>query len=125
MRLSLWLWLIEVSVPVLFFENWKCRNIECSRSASHQDSNQQSAEGSSSHSMPPPFTSMPFNANGLPAEIASMFMNMASNVGQGQHSQARPEADVNTDTFEEPEIRVRRNINLNFGDQMPEEITGL
>ncbi|GFY96417.1 hypothetical protein Acr_11g0007230 [Actinidia rufa] len=42
----------------------------------------------------------------------------------GQHSQARPQADVNTDTFDEPEIRIRRNINLNFGNQMPLEIKG-
>ncbi|XP_057504922.1 uncharacterized protein LOC130788342 isoform X1 [Actinidia eriantha] len=115
---------IRVAEQKLIEEQQRTEHHERSRSASHQDSNQQSAEGSSSHSMPPPFTSMPFNANGLPAEIASMFMNMASNVGQGQQSQVRPEADVNTDTFDEPEIRVRRNINLNFGDQMPEEITG-
>ncbi|GFS40097.1 tetratricopeptide repeat (TPR)-like superfamily protein [Actinidia rufa] len=102
------------------------RNLgEGSRSASHQDSNQQSAGGSRSHSMPPPLTSMPFNANGLPADIASMFMNMASNMRQGQHSQASTEeADSSTDTFDEPEIRIGGNINLNFGDQMPEDITG-
>ncbi|PSS19914.1 Small glutamine-rich tetratricopeptide repeat-containing protein [Actinidia chinensis var. chinensis] len=115
---------IRVAEQKLIEEQRRAEHHEGSRSASHQDSNQQSAGGSRSHSVPPPLTSMPFNANGLPADIASMFMNMASNMHQGQHSQASTEADSSTDTFDEPEIRIGGNINLNFGDQMPEDITG-
>ncbi|KAH7834379.1 hypothetical protein Vadar_015389 [Vaccinium darrowii] len=97
---------------------------ESSTSASHRESNQQSAGGSWSHGMPPPFTSMPFNANGIPVDIASMFRNMAANVYQGQHAQDRQEAEINTDGVDEPEIRIGGNINVNLGEQMPEELTG-
>lgn len=74
--------------------------------------------------MPPPFTSMPFNANGIPVDIASMFRNMAANVYQAKHTQDRQEAEINTDGVDEPEIRIGGNINVNLGEQMPEELTG-
>lgn len=72
--------------------------------------------------MPPPFTSMPFNANGIPVDIASMFRNIAANMGQ--HNQDRQEGEINADGVDEPEIRIGGNINVNLGEQMPEELTG-
>ncbi|XP_061341949.1 uncharacterized protein LOC133288247 isoform X2 [Gastrolobium bilobum] len=90
-------------------------------SRSSQESQNQSARGSRSHAMPPPFNSMPFNPN----DIASMFMNMAANATnahQGSHPQERQE-DTNTSGANEPEIRMGRNVSVNF-DQMPEHLTG-
>lgn len=74
--------------------------------------------------MPPPFTSMPFNANGVPVDIASVFRNIAANMHQGQHNQDRQEGEINADGVDEPEIRIGGNINVNLGEQMPEELTG-
>ncbi|KAM7518877.1 hypothetical protein LguiB_017839 [Lonicera macranthoides] len=88
------------------------------------DPNNQAAGGSRSHGMPPPFTSMPFNGNGLPPEFANMFMNMASNVYQGPHPQDGPQGSGNPNDSSEPEIRIGGNINLNLGDQMPDQISG-
>ncbi|KAF5942380.1 hypothetical protein HYC85_020022 [Camellia sinensis] len=115
---------IRVAEQKLKEEQQRSEHHQNSSSGSHQESNQQSAGEPRSHAMPPPFTSMPFNANGLPADIASMFRNMAGNAFQGQHPQHRREADGNTDTVDEPEIRVSGNVNVNFGEQMPEELTG-
>lgn len=67
---------------------------------------------------------MPFNATGLPADFANMFMNMATNAYQGQHSQNRQGDNGNTDGFDDPGIRIGGNFNLNFGEQTPEELTG-
>ncbi|XP_061354745.1 uncharacterized protein LOC133299307 [Gastrolobium bilobum] len=67
-------------------------------SRSSQESQNQSAGGSRSHAMPPPFNSMPFNPN----DIASMFMNMAANATnahQGSHWGSNPQErqeDTNT-----------------------------
>lgn len=74
--------------------------------------------------MPPPFTSMPFNGNGIPPEFANMFMNMASSIYQGPHPQDAPEGSSNPNDSSEPEIRIGGNINLNLGDQMPDQISG-
>ncbi|KAI8002401.1 Small glutamine-rich tetratricopeptide repeat-containing protein beta [Camellia lanceoleosa] len=115
---------IRVAEQKLKEEQRRSEHHQNSSSGSYQESNQQSAGGSRSHAVPPPFTSMPFNANGLPADIASMFRNMAGNAFQGQHPQHRQEADGNTDTADEPEIRVGGNVHVNFGEQMPEELTG-
>ncbi|CAL5414529.1 unnamed protein product [Camellia sinensis] len=115
---------IRVAEQKLKEEQRRSEHHQNSSSGSHQESNQQSAGEPRSHAMPPPFTSMPFNANGLPADIASMFRNMAGNAFQGQHPQHRREADGNTDTVDEPEIRVGGNVNVNSGEQMPEELTG-
>ncbi|KAK3021483.1 hypothetical protein RJ639_045866 [Escallonia herrerae] len=87
-----------------------------SSSSANRDQNQQSAGGSSHQSTAPPFTSMPFNANGLTTDIASMLMNMAANV-QGQQSQDGPGGS-------EPEVRIGGNVNVNLGDQMPQDLTG-
>ncbi|XP_027331747.1 small glutamine-rich tetratricopeptide repeat-containing protein isoform X2 [Abrus precatorius] len=90
-------------------------------SRSSQEFQNQSARGSRSHAVPPPFSSMPFNPN----DLASMFMNIAANatnVHQGSHTQERQE-DSNSSGANEPEIRIGGNISVNF-DQMPEDITG-
>lgn len=93
-------------------------------SSSHysQESNQ-STGGFRSHGTPPSFT-MPFNTNALPTDIASMLMNMASNMPQAQPSQSRQGEDSNVSGSDEPGIRIGGNINLNFGENMPEDITG-
>ncbi|KAK9270419.1 hypothetical protein L1049_025998 [Liquidambar formosana] len=95
-----------------------------SASGNNQESDNQSTGGSGNHATPPPFTSMPFNPSALPADFASMLMNMAANAYQGQHTQDRPEEEGNVHGFDEPEIRIGGNISLNFGEQMPEELTG-
>lgn len=95
-----------------------------SSSQTDSDHHNQSTGGSRSHTAPPPFGSMPFNTSGLPADFANMFMNMATNAYQGQHSQNRQHDDNSTDGFDDPGIQIGGNINLNFGDQMPEDITG-
>jgi small glutamine-rich tetratricopeptide repeat-containing protein alpha len=95
-----------------------------SASRSDGESQNQSTGGPSSHATPPPFTSMPFHTSALPTDFASMFMNMAANAAnpyQGQNSQDRHGEEGDAD---EPEIRIGRNINLNFGEQMPEELSG-
>ncbi|POO00117.1 N-terminal acetyltransferase A, auxiliary subunit [Trema orientale] len=94
-----------------------------SSSQSNSEHHNQSA-GPRSHGAPPPFTSVPFNTTGLPADFANMFMNMATNAHQGQHSQNRQGDDGNVDGLDDPGIRIGGNINLNFGEQMPEELTG-
>lgn len=85
----------------------------------------QSTGGSRSHGAPPPFGSMPFNTGSVPADFANMFMNMAANAYQGQHSQDSQEDDgsSNVDGVDEPEIRVGGSMNVNFGE-MPEELSG-
>lgn len=91
-----------------------------------QEPENQSARGSRSNAAPPPpFNSMPFNAN----DLASMFMNIAANSantyqGQGHHPQERQGEDSNSSSSnEQPEIRIGGNINLNM-DQMPQDLTG-
>ncbi|XP_021284956.1 small glutamine-rich tetratricopeptide repeat-containing protein [Herrania umbratica] len=83
--------------------------------------------GSRSHGASPPFT-IPFDTSALPADFASMLMNMAASAYQGQPSQNRQGEDMNVNGSEEPGIRIGGNINLNFGEQMqmqiPEELTG-
>ncbi|KAK3041374.1 hypothetical protein RJ639_001572 [Escallonia herrerae] len=101
--------------PAIQSYNHKTFKVKSSSSA-NRDQNQQSAGGSSHQSTAPPFTSMPFNANGLTTDIASMLMNMAANV-QGQHSQDGPGGS-------EPEVRIGGNVNVNLGDQMPQDLTG-
>lgn len=96
-----------------------------SSSQSNSDDHNQSTGGSRSQTAPPPFGSMPFNPTALPAGFANMFMNMATNAHQGgQHSQSRQGHDGNTDEFDDPGVQIGGNINLNFGEQMPEELTG-
>ncbi|XP_058190111.1 uncharacterized protein LOC131307559 [Rhododendron vialii] len=115
---------IRVAEQKLKEEQRRREHHESSSSASHQESNQQAAGRSWSQAMPPPFTSMPFNANGIPVDIASMFRNIAANMHQGQHNQDRQEGEINADGVDEPEIRIGGNINVNLGEQMPEELTG-
>ncbi|XP_058091319.1 uncharacterized protein LOC131237516 isoform X2 [Magnolia sinica] len=86
-----------------------------------QEPNNQS-QGSSRNRGPPPFSSMPFNA-GLPSDFANMIMNMAANAHPGQHTRDRPQNN-NPDGPHEPEIRIDGNISLNFGEEVPEELSG-
>ncbi|PRQ26537.1 putative acetyltransferase A, auxiliary subunit [Rosa chinensis] len=81
--------------------------------------------GGSSQGAPPLFGSMPFNAGSGPADFANMFMNMAANAYQGQHSQDSQGDDhsSNVNGVDEPEIMVDGNINVNFGE-MPAELSG-
>lgn len=67
---------------------------------------------------------MPFNATGLPVDITSMFMNMASNVSQGQNFHSGHEGTSPSNAHNEPSIRIGGNINVDFGEQMPEELSG-
>ncbi|KAL2520020.1 Tetratricopeptide repeat (TPR)-like superfamily protein [Forsythia ovata] len=87
----------------------------------HGESNHQSGGGSWGPAPPPPFTSMPFNIDGLPADITSMFTNMATNAFQGSHFQNGPERDSGSDSPNEPGIRIGGNINVG---EIPEEISG-
>ncbi|KAL2497209.1 Tetratricopeptide repeat (TPR)-like superfamily protein [Abeliophyllum distichum] len=87
----------------------------------HGESNHQSGGGSWGPAPPPPFTSMPFNIDGLPADITGMFTNMATNAFQGSHFQNGPERDSGSDSPNEPGIRIGGNINVG---EIPEEISG-
>ncbi|KAI5355317.1 hypothetical protein L3X38_008212 [Prunus dulcis] len=100
------------------------KNTSSFSSSSASEHPNQSTGGSRSHSAPPPFGSMPFNTGALPAEFANMFMNMAANAYQGQHSPDNEGDDSSTEGFDEPGIRIGGNINFNFGEQMPEELSG-
>lgn len=61
---------------------------------------------------------MPFNFGDLPADISSMFMNIGGNLHPGQPSRNRQEE------AEDPGVRIGGNINMNFAEQMPEELSG-
>lgn len=80
-----------------------------------------SGGGSRGPSPTPPFTSMPFNIDGLPADITSMFTNMATNAFQGSQFQNGPERDSESDATNEPGIRIGGSYNVG---EIPEEISG-
>ncbi|EEF48388.1 heat shock protein 70 (HSP70)-interacting protein, putative [Ricinus communis] len=69
------------------------------------------------------FTSMPFNMNGIPVDFANMFRNMAAQF-TGEHPQERQGEDRNVNGSEDPEVRLGGNINLNLGENVPEELRG-
>ncbi|GAV71978.1 TPR_2 domain-containing protein/TPR_11 domain-containing protein [Cephalotus follicularis] len=92
-------------------------------SSDHNNQESQSTAGSRSHGIPP-FMPMPFNTSALPVDFASMLRNMVGNASQGQTSHDRQGEDGNGNGPDEPGIRVGNNFNLNFGEQMPEDITG-
>ncbi|KAL3504164.1 hypothetical protein ACH5RR_034005 [Cinchona calisaya] len=115
---------IRVAEQKLREEQQRTGQDQSSSSNYHRESNQQRPAGSRSHAVPPPFTSMPFNATGLPVDIASVFMNMASNISQGQNFQSGHEGTSPTGTPNEPGIEIGGNINVNFGEPMPEELSG-
>ncbi|OMO55553.1 Tetratricopeptide-like helical [Corchorus olitorius] len=99
---------------------------EWDRNASSSHSNRGSnnhSSGSRGHGSSSSFT-MPFDTSALPSDFASMFRNMVGSAYQGQPSQNRQGEDVNPNGSEEPGIRLGGNINMNFGDQLPEELTG-
>ncbi|ONI34786.1 hypothetical protein PRUPE_1G499100 [Prunus persica] len=118
---------IRVAVQKLREEQQRAesgQNTSSFSSSSASEHPNQSTGGSRSHAAPPPFGSMPFNTGALPAEFANMFMNMAANAYQGQHSPDNQGDDSSTEGFDEPGIRIGGNINFNFGEQMPEELSG-
>lgn len=98
--------------------------LQSSTSWSHgQASYHQPAGAPRSHAMPPPFASMSFDANDIP-DLSNVFMNMRTDAFQGQHGPNGPEGSNNADSTNDPVIRISRSINLGFGEQMPEELTG-
>ncbi|CAL8997151.1 unnamed protein product [Prunus brigantina] len=118
---------IRVAVQKLREEQQRAesgQNTSSFSSSSASEHPNQSTGESRSHAAPPPFGSMPFNTGALPAEFANMFMNMAANAYQGQHSPDNQGDDSSTEGFDEPGIRIGGNINFNFGEQMPEELSG-
>lgn len=67
--------------------------------------------------------SVPLTANGNTIDIGSWMQNMTSNY-QGAHSQDEPQGDGNNTASPEADIGIGGNINVNLGDQMPEELSG-
>ncbi|KAI9106712.1 hypothetical protein K1719_022240 [Acacia pycnantha] len=111
---------IRVAEQKLIEEQHRADHSQNSRSS--QESHNESTRGSRGNAGPLPFNSMSFNAN----DLASMFMNIAANTAnahQGQHPQERQGEDSDTNSSDEPEIRIGSNINLNF-NQMPEDLSG-
>ncbi|OIT34880.1 PREDICTED: small glutamine-rich tetratricopeptide repeat-containing protein isoform X1 [Nicotiana attenuata] len=118
---------IRVAEQKLKEEQQKREHDQSSTSASHgQESNQQPAGASRSHAMPPPFASMSFDGDGISGipDLTNVFMNMTRDAFQGQHGPNGSEGSSDSDSTNEPGIRLGRNINVNFGEQMPEELTG-
>lgn len=87
------------------------------------ESNSQSSSGSESRAAPPPFGSFPLDPNAIPVNLSNMFSNWGSTAyqGQEQHSQGEGSGDPE---LTGPEIRIGGNINLNVGENMPEDISG-
>ena len=73
--------------------------------------------------MPSQFTSVPLTANGMPVDIGSLIRNMTANY-QGAHPQDEPQGDSNNTSPSDADIRIGGNINVNLGEQMPEELSG-
>lgn len=76
--------------------------------------------------MPPPFTSMSFNVNGVPFDFTNMFSNMASQPCMREQSQDRQGGDGNVNGSDGPEIRTGGNNGLNFPEtqNIQEELRG-
>ncbi|KAF8023642.1 hypothetical protein BT93_F0979 [Corymbia citriodora subsp. variegata] len=87
------------------------------------ESNSQSSSGSESRATPPPFGSFPLDPNAIPVNLSNMFANWGSTAyqGQEQHSQGEGSGDPE---LSGPEIRIGGNINLNVGENMPEDLSG-
>ncbi|XP_042494696.1 small glutamine-rich tetratricopeptide repeat-containing protein-like [Macadamia integrifolia] len=74
---------------------------------------------------PPTFTAPAFN----PADLASMLLNLAATSYQEQSQQAQNNPHDGSDRedqegMDEPEITIDGNITLNFGEELPEELSG-
>lgn len=89
-----------------------------------QNMNSSSRDSQEFNSQIPMFTSMPFNSNAIPADFANMLRNMATQVYPGEPPQGRQGEDRNVSGSGEPEIRVGGNINMNLGENIPEELRG-
>ncbi|KAK6132308.1 hypothetical protein DH2020_033932 [Rehmannia glutinosa] len=115
---------IRVAEQKLKEEQQRAGPGQSSTSTSHGYSDHQEGGGSRTNSAaPPPFTSMPFNINGLPDDITSMFMNMAGNAFPGQPFENGPHEESEAGAPNEPGIRIGGNINLNV-NELPEELSG-
>ncbi|KAG9135120.1 hypothetical protein Leryth_011609 [Lithospermum erythrorhizon] len=97
---------IRVAEQKLREENQRAQhNQNFASSSHHEQPNHQSARG--------PRTSMPFNLNHVPPELASYFMNMT----QRMNSHGGPADGIHVDEG----TGVSGNIDINFGGQMPAE----
>uniref|UniRef100_A0A2C9U2Z5 Uncharacterized protein n=1 Tax=Manihot esculenta TaxID=3983 RepID=A0A2C9U2Z5_MANES len=97
---------------------------EQKRAGRDQNMNSSSRDSQEFNSQIPMFTSMPFNSNAIPADFANMLRNMATQVYPGEPPQGRQGEDRNVSGSGEPEIRVGGNINMNLGENIPEELRG-
>ncbi|KAL0351488.1 UNVERIFIED_CONTAM: Small glutamine-rich tetratricopeptide repeat-containing protein beta [Sesamum calycinum] len=115
---------IRVAEQKLKEEQQRAGPGQSSTSTSHEQSSHQHGGGSRSNAAgTPPFASMPFNINGLPADITSMLMNMAGNAFPGPHPQNGHEGENEAGIHNEPGIRVGGNINVNV-NELPEDLSG-
>lgn len=87
------------------------------------ESNSQSSSGSESRAAPPPFGSFPLDPNAIPVNLSNMFTNWGSTAYQGQEQHSQGEGIGDPEPLG-PEIRISGNINLNVGENMPEDISG-
>lgn len=115
---------VTFSCPAYLLQNTSSFSFSSSNGSASEHHNQ-STGGSRSQGAPPPFGSMPFNTGSGTADFANMFMNMAANAYQGQHSQDSQgdHHSSNGNGDDEPEIRVDGNVNVDFGE-MPAELSG-
>ncbi|KAK6939870.1 Tetratricopeptide repeat 1 [Dillenia turbinata] len=87
-----------------------------------QDSNNESGR-TGPRAPPSPFAS--FNASGLPEDFANFLRNIAGNASyQGANTRNHPEGSRNGNGFEEPQINIGANFDVNFGEEMPPELAG-
>ncbi|KAL0326177.1 UNVERIFIED_CONTAM: Small glutamine-rich tetratricopeptide repeat-containing protein beta [Sesamum radiatum] len=115
---------IRVAEQKLKEEQQRAGPGQSSTSTSHEQSSHQHGGGSRSNAAgTPPFASMPFNINGLPADITSMLMNMAGNAFPGPHPQNGHEGENEAGIHNESGIRVGGNINVNV-NELPEDLSG-
>lgn len=88
------------------------------------DDHSQSSESSRSQDASTPLASMRFNATSFPGDFSNVFRNMAANAFPGQHSQSGPGGQSNESGFGDTGVHGGENITFNFGEQMPEDLSG-
>ncbi|KDP32796.1 hypothetical protein JCGZ_12088 [Jatropha curcas] len=94
------------------------------RTGRDQNTNLSTRDGQEFNSQFPPFPSMPFNTNAIPVNFTNILRDMAAQVYPGGHPQDRQGEDRNSNEADEPEISLGGNINLNLGENIPEELRG-
>ncbi|XP_010544761.1 PREDICTED: small glutamine-rich tetratricopeptide repeat-containing protein 2 [Tarenaya hassleriana] len=105
---------IRVAEQKLTEEQQRQRHSQNSSTGQNQEPNNHFPGGASTRGQ----FSMPFNP-----EFMNMLMNMTGNAFHGDHSHNNQENDGNTSPSDEPEIRVGGNINIELGQEMPEEFS--